>query len=122
MDKVTPGTSHASSNRRLKQLRKLSGEASMNNKRIVYERPLPGGGFVHVEEDGRQDTDTHRARVAVERRADPVRREGHEPPVIAHAEGKSSTTVFGKLLAIARDNVEIARGLLRLGDDGKAKF
>jgi hypothetical protein len=94
----------------------------MNKAKVLYERPLPGGGFVHVEEEGLENTATHRARIWVERRSDPARREGHKPPVIASAEGKSSTTVFQKLLSIARDNVEVARGLLRLGGDGKAKF
>jgi hypothetical protein len=94
----------------------------MNKAKVLYERPLPGGGFVHVEEENLENTATHRASVWVERRSDPARREGHVPPVIASAEGKSSTTVFQKLLSIARDNVEVARGLLRLGGDGKAKF
>ena len=94
----------------------------MNKAKVLYERPLPGGGFVHVEEESLENTATHRARVWVERRSDPARREGHKPPVSASAEGKSSTTVFQKLLSIARDNVEVARGLLRLGGDGKAKF
>jgi hypothetical protein len=97
-------------------------EVPMNKTKILYERPLPGGGFVHVEEDGRDQTDTHRGRISVERRSDPARREGHEPPVIVSVEGKSSTSVFQKLLTIARDNVEVARGLLRLDGDGKAKF
>ena len=94
----------------------------MNKAKVLYERPLLGGGCVHGEEEGLENTATHRARIWVERRSDPARREGHEPPVIASAEGKSSTTVFQKLLSIARDNVEVARGLLRLGGDGKAKF
>jgi hypothetical protein len=93
----------------------------MNKAKVWYERPLPGGGFVHVEEDGPAE-DTHRGRISVERRSDPARREGHEPPVIASVEGQSSTSVFQKLLSIARDNVEVARALLRLDGDGKAKF
>ncbi len=93
----------------------------MHKAKTLYERPLPGGGYVHVEQESRDDTDTHRARVFVERRADPARRVGHQPPVIASEEGKSRT-VFQRLLSIARDNVEVARGLLRLGGDGKAKF
>lgn len=95
---------------------------SNSESRILYERELPGGGFVHVEEERRPDTDTHRAHVTVERRTDPTRREGHEPPVIARAEGRSPQSVFGELLRIAQDNVAIAKALLRLRGDGKAKF
>lgn len=90
--------------------------------RILYERELPGGGFVHVEEENRLDTETHRAQVRVERRTDPTRRDGHEPPVIARAEGHSAQGVFRELLRIAQDNVAIAKELLRLRGDGKAKF
>jgi hypothetical protein len=88
----------------------------------VYQRELPGGGYVHVEEEELVNTETHRAHVTVERRTDPTRRDGHEPPVIARAEGRSSQGVFGELLRIAQDNVAIAKALLRLRGDGKAKF
>lgn len=94
---------------------------SSNESRVVYQRELPGGGFVHVEEEGLGNTETRRAVVTVERRTDPTRRDGHEPPVIASAEGRSQG-VFGELLRIAQDNVAIAKGLLRLRGDGKAKF
>jgi len=90
--------------------------------RILYQRELPGGGFVHVEEESLVDTDTHRARVTVERRTDPTRRDGHVPPIIATAEGESRQSVFGKLVSIAKDNVAIARALLRLRGNGSAKF
>ncbi|MEO7963460.1 MAG: hypothetical protein ABIT38_06060 [Gemmatimonadaceae bacterium] len=92
-------------------------------QKVVYERELPGGGFVHVqEEESLRDTETHRAHVTVERRSDPTRREGHEPPVIASAEETGSNAVFGELLKIAQDNVAIAKALLRLRGDGKAQF
>jgi hypothetical protein len=64
----------------------------------------------------------HRARIAVERRTDPTRRDGHTPPVIAVAEGPSAQSVFRELLAIASDNVAIARALLRWQSGGRAKF
>ena len=95
---------------------------SSNDSRIVYQRELPGGGYVHVEEEELANTQTHRAHVTVERRTDPTRRAGHEPPVIASAEGRSSHNVFGELLRIAQDNVAIAKALLRLRGDGSAKF
>lgn len=93
-----------------------------NEPRILYQRELPGGGYVNVEEESLQNTDTHRAHVTVERRTDPTRRDGHEPPVIARAEGRSTNGVFGELLRIAQDNVAIAKALLRLRSDGKPRF
>lgn len=93
-----------------------------NDPKILYKRELPGGGYVNVAEEAGQNTDTHRAHVTVERRTDPTRRDGHEPPVIAIAEGRSPQNVFGELLKIAQDNVAIAKALLRLRSDGKAKF
>ena len=94
----------------------------MTESKIVYQRELPGGGYVHVEEESLQDTETHRAHGTVERRTDPTRRDGHEPPVIARAEGRSPQSVFGELFRIAQDNVAIAKALLRLRGDGTAKF
>lgn len=91
--------------------------------KVVYQRELPGGGFVHVEEEqSTRDTDTHRARITVERRTDPSRRDGHEPPIIASAEGTAPNDVHEELLKIAQDNVAIAKALLRLRSDGKAQF
>ena len=95
---------------------------SSNESKVVYQRDLPAGGFVHVEQEDPANTQTHRAHVTVERRTDPTRRDGHEPPVIASAEGRSSQNVFGELLRIAQDNVAIAKALLRLRGDGRAKF
>jgi hypothetical protein len=79
---------------------------------LLYSRELPSGGFVLIEADTAEGG-LHHAFVAVERRADPSRRAGHEPPVIAEAHGASRTVVFKELYAIARDNVAIARALLR---------
>lgn len=94
----------------------------MTESKIVYQRELPGGGYVQLEEESLQDTETHRAHITVERRTDPTRRDGHEPPVIARAEGRSPQSVFGELFRIAQDNVAIAKALLRLRGDGTAKF
>ena len=93
----------------------------MKDSRILYQRVLPGGGYVHVEEEPGPD-EVHRAHVAVERRGDPTRRAGHEPPVIAVAEGPTAQSAVRQLMEIANDNVEIARALLRLRPDGLAKF
>lgn len=79
---------------------------------LLYSRELPSGGFVVIEADN-DEGGLHHAFLAVERRADVSRRAGHEPPVIAEARGTSRTIVFKELYAIARDNVAIARALLR---------
>jgi hypothetical protein len=76
---------------------------------------------VHVEAEGDIDPVVHRVHVAVERRSDPSRREGHSPPVIATAEGGSLTQLLRRLVALANDNVEVARGLLRRSG-GRARF
>ena len=93
----------------------------MDKTKVLYERPLPGGGYVHVEEEGPSDPTVHRVHVAVERRSDPSRREGHEPPVIVTEEGGSLTQLVRRLVAIASDNVEVAKGLLRRSG-GNARF
>lgn len=80
---------------------------------LLYSRELPGGGRVMIEETRRDGLDEHRARVVVERRSEPHRREGHEPPVIAEAAGDASAIIFRDLYAIASDNVAVARGLIR---------
>ena len=79
---------------------------------LIYSRELPSGGFVMIEADNAEGG-LHRAFLAVERRSDPSRRAGHEPPVIAEARGTSRATVFRELYAIARDNTAISRALLR---------
>ena len=79
---------------------------------LLYSRELPSGGFVLIEADNTEGG-LHHAFLAVERRSDPSRRAGHEPPVIAEARGSSRQTVFRELYAIARDNLAISRALLR---------
>lgn len=93
----------------------------MKAARILYQRELPGGGFVHVHEEA-ADEAVHRGHVAVERRTDPDRRDGHEPPIIAMAEGASAQSVIRQLLEVATDNVAIATALLRRQVGGRAKF
>jgi hypothetical protein len=94
----------------------------MQRPRVLYQRELPGGGFVNVHEEPAAPGEPRRGHVLVERRTDPSRRDGHEPPVIASAEGASTHSVFRQLLEIASDNVAIARALLRWQSDGKARF
>ncbi len=96
--------------------------AETRSNNTVYRRTLPGGGFVNVDVEDSSESGIHRAHVAVERRADPIRRDGHEPPVIASAEDGTRQGVFAKLLAIAADNVAVALALLRTKSDGTARF
>ena len=84
---------------------------------LLYSRELPSGGFVLIEADSAEGG-LHHAFLAVERRSDPSRRAGHEPPVIAEARGTSRQIVFRELYAIARDNLAISRALLRRREGG----
>jgi hypothetical protein len=88
--------------------------------KTLYRRALPGGGYVNVATESPSAAGNHRAYVAVERRADPVRREGHIPPVVASAEGATHQTVFAQLLEIAADNVAVARALIRWQAGGRS--
>jgi len=94
----------------------------MPSDKNLYRRTLPGGGFVNVDLESPSSPGVHRAYVAVERRSDPVRRDGHTPPIVAQAEGGTRQSVFAQLLAIAADNVAVARALLRWKSDGRASF
>ena len=94
----------------------------MPPEKTLYRRTLPGGGYVNVDVEAPSASGVHRAYVAVERRSDPFRRDGHAPPIVAQAEGGTRQSVFAQLLAIAADNVSVARALLRWKSDGKAQF
>lgn len=84
----------------------------MNRPTPLYSRELPGGGYVIIEELP-VEGGVYRAQLTVERRTDPVRRDGHERPVIATAEGASTSDVYNDLIRIAADNVAVARCILR---------
>lgn len=89
---------------------------------IVFERRLPGGGYVMVERLRQADPDSPHARLVVERRADPTRRIDHRPPVVAEASGAGSDRVLADLMAEAADNVMVARRLLNASGSGRARF
>ncbi|MDQ6831065.1 MAG: hypothetical protein M3081_19560 [Gemmatimonadota bacterium] len=84
----------------------------MQESELLYSRELPGGGHVTIERTPPEGTAVF-ARIAVERRGDRIRRDGHEPPVIAEATGATAADVFRQLYEIASDNVAIARGLIQ---------
>jgi hypothetical protein len=78
----------------------------------LYTRSLPGGGYVEIDQTGDAEAGFS-ARLLVERRADPHRREGHAPPVIAVAEGCEAAAPLAELQAIAESNVSLAQRILR---------
>lgn len=56
---------------------------------------------------------TVHAQLLVERRADPGRRVGHPPPVVAETDAPDAQRALDALYAIAANNVEVARALQR---------
>jgi hypothetical protein len=78
----------------------------------IYQRELPGGGYVKI--DVRHEERLSRTRVYVERRAKHERRPGHQPVVIAEADGDEQSAAFGDLYRIAADNAAIARRMLEI--------
>ena len=79
---------------------------------LLYSRGLPGGGVVTIEAVSKETPEVT-ARISVERRIDPQRRDGHEPPVIAQAQAPTQSTAFKELYQIASNNVAVARGLIK---------
>jgi hypothetical protein len=81
----------------------------------AFVRRLPGDGFVAIDVTpvtsmfGRR---RYRGSLIVERRAS-WRRQGHTPPVIAEAEGKTIESVIQQLLPAAEYNPAIGAALLR---------
>jgi hypothetical protein len=90
----------------------------MSSPAVLYRRVLPGGGYVAVDVrpvTGRAagGAAEHLARLWVERRADPARRTGHAPPVIAEAAAAEPEQAMAELRAIAADNVALAAVMRR---------
>ncbi len=78
----------------------------------TYTRELPGGGHVIVElEMAEGGAIAYRAVLWVERRTDPQRRDGHEPPILAESAGETAGGAADPLVAIAADNVLVARAI-----------
>ena len=86
----------------------------------LYRRPMPGGGYVEVEleipgEETNEGADRMlHGRIIMERRADPGRRHGHQPPVVAELTGDDCDELIAELFRLARDNAALARSLMRL--------
>ena len=83
----------------------------MQSPPVVYTRTLPGGGYVAI--DCVEDRAGHHARLWVERRADPARRAGHSPPVIAELHLTDPDSALTPLREIAADNVALAQAIRR---------
>ena len=83
----------------------------MSGPSILYVRDLPGGGFVAIDCASRPGN--HHVRLWVERRADPGRRSGHAPPVIAESAGADLQDTVAPLTRIAADNVALAQAIRR---------
>lgn len=79
----------------------------------LYTRRLPNGGLVTIEQVETGSATLYRAQLRVERRTDPLRREGHEAPVIAEVEGMDLDAVLRELHVIAESNVSLAQRLVR---------
>ena len=77
----------------------------------LYTRQLPGGGYVVIE--ATQGDAEVSLRLYVERRVDPKRRTGHQPPVVAVVSGTDRERAVRELVQIAENNVEVARALQR---------
>jgi hypothetical protein len=78
----------------------------------VYQRDLPGGGYVKI--DVVREHEMPRTCVFVERRAKHERRPGHQPVIIAQADGDERSPAFGDLYRMATDNAAIARKMLEI--------
>ena len=87
----------------------------MSVRAVLYSRDLPGGGYVAIDaQPAPAPAGTeHSARVWVERRADPARRTGHTPPIIAQCTGRDLEGAMAELRAIAADNVSLAQAMRR---------
>ena len=84
----------------------------MAERSSLYTRPLPGGGYVEIDQTG-DPVAGFCARLRVERRADPHRRAGHPAPVIATAEAREAGAAVAALREIAASNVSLAQRIQR---------
>ena len=81
------------------------------SRALLYSRDLPGGGFVAI--DAVAASPGQHARLWVERRADPLRRAGHLPPIIAECAAEDAESALAALQPIASDNLVLALAIRR---------
>lgn len=85
--------------------------AGRRDSERVYERQLPGGGFVAIEVTPVRNVFGRRkyhGEVIVERRILRDRRQGHAAPTVADADAATVATVFHELFPVAHSNVAVA--------------
>jgi hypothetical protein len=90
----------------------FESDADQSASAILYARPLTSGGYVAIEAQQRAGA-SYRACVYVERRTDPLRRQGHVPPVIAEYEGPTRLAVMHELYRVAADDDQLRSGVAR---------
>jgi len=81
----------------------------------VYQRRLPGGGYVAIEVTPVRTLLGQRryhGEVIVERRVERERRAGHVAPAVASADGSSPAAVLHELFPLAQSNTAVAIGVL----------
>src|SRR5262245_54932362 len=81
----------------------------------VYQRKLPGGGYVAIEVTPVRTLFGQRryhGEVIVERRVERERRDGHVAPAVARADGSSVAEVLHELFPVAQSNTAVAIGVL----------
>jgi hypothetical protein len=79
----------------------------------LYTRELPGGGYVAIDVLPAGAGSPAHLRLWVERRADPSRRGGHNPPIVVELDALDSEAARAELERIASDNVAIAQAIRR---------
>ena len=85
--------------------------ASRGDSERVYERQLPGGGFVAIEVTPTRNLLGQRkyhGQVVVERRIRLERRQGHAAPTVAEVDAPTISSVFHELFPVAQSNVAVA--------------
>jgi hypothetical protein len=83
----------------------------------IYERQLPGGGFVAIEVTPIRSIlglKRYQGDVVVERRGERERRTGHLAPSVAHVSAATVATIFHELFPVAHSNVVLAAGCLAM--------
>lgn len=83
----------------------------------IYERTLPGGGFVAIEVTPVRNVlgvRKYQGDVVIERRGERERRKGHRAPSVAHARAATVATILHDLFPVAHSNVILASGCLAI--------
>ncbi len=84
----------------------------MHPRPLLYQRTLPGGGYVAIDALARGEGDWH-ARLWVERRTENARRSGHHPPIVLEAVDADLDAAVERLRSVAADNVALAQAIRR---------